>query len=82
MPEVDQIYIIPRFNISNTPDENPDLQDDLIYELSVSGKEKAQFKDIYNESRLYILGDPGFGKSRLLEEIVIRIHQSRTKSIR
>lgn len=78
MPE-NSIYIQPAINFYSSFDES--LSADSEWDQYFSSKEKWEFKDLFAFPKTFIVAEPGYGKTRLLQEIVLRASSEGKKAI-
>ena len=75
-------YIEPNIKTSSNGKIN-----DFLFEIDEnasgvqSGSDILKLKDLLNKKRLFILGEPGFGKSRLLKELLKKYEEKNKKCV-
>jgi len=73
------IYIKPEIKFYSSFDEA--FSADSEWDQYLSSKERWEFKDLFAFSKTFIVAEPGYGKTRLLQEIVPRASNKGKKAI-
>jgi hypothetical protein len=74
------IYIQPAIIFYSSFDEALSDQQQYIRHILFK-EEKWEFRDLYSFPRTFVVAEPGYGKTRLLQEIVERAHDEGKKAI-